>query len=208
MRAYGTTALGALCGLAWACGLRGFMTQVTTGRSSVSWNGTFLWVLVPGIAVGALLGFAEHIRRTTGNPRGRWLVWSPFAFAGVVVADLILHGSALRGGMGGGALALPVFAVVGAYAIAGRRTWARITCGLVALAPIPIWALAATQFGARSLGLTEARGAWVALYFWSYLALLMVATAIPLRIPPAQGPRWEARTHGGIRVGASDTLAG
>jgi hypothetical protein len=163
------------------------MTQVTTTHSTVTWNGTFLWVLAPGIAVGGMLGLAEHIRRTTGNPRGRWLVWSPFAFAGIVVADLILHGSALRGGIGGGALGLPAFAVAGAYAIAGRRPWLRIACGLLAASPIPIWALTVTNFGGPLLALTKPKGAWIALYLWSFLALLMIGTSIPLRIPQRTG---------------------
>ena len=33
--------LGGLCGLAWAAGLRGFMTQIVQDESSVSWSGTF-----------------------------------------------------------------------------------------------------------------------------------------------------------------------
>lgn len=181
-----TIAVGALGGLAWACGLRGWMTQVTTAPSTVTWVGTFLWILLPGVAVGALLGLAEQLRRTTANPRGRLLVWSPFAFAGIVVADLIQHGSTLRGGIGGGALALPVFGVAGAYALAGRRRWARVACGLLALAPVPVWVLTAPRFGGPWLSITDPEGAWVALYFWSFLAVLMVATAVPLRIPPGR----------------------
>ena len=42
---------GGLCGLAWAAGLRGFMTQITD-ESSVSWSGTFGYVLVPASRSG------------------------------------------------------------------------------------------------------------------------------------------------------------
>ncbi len=131
-----------------------------------------------------MLGMAEHIRRTTKNPRGRWLVWSPFVFSIILVVDLIVHGSTLNGGIGGGALGVPALGVVGAYSIAGRRTWARMASLLVALSPIPIWVLAASNIGGPQLSILEPKGAWVALYFWSFLAVLMIWTAVPLRIPP------------------------
>ena len=175
--------VGAMAGLAWGCGLRGFMTQVTTDPSTVTWTGTFLWILLPGVVTGALLGLAEHLRRADGGPRGRLLVWSPFLFASVLVAELIRTGSTLQGGIGGAALGVPAFGVIGAYAIAGTRTWSRITCALLALSVIPIWGLSATSIGGPTLALSDPRGLWVALYFWSFLAVLMAACAIPLRIP-------------------------
>jgi len=50
--------VGGLCGLAWAAGLRGFMAQIAGSESTVDWAGTFGWILLPGIGVGALLGWA------------------------------------------------------------------------------------------------------------------------------------------------------
>ena len=47
--------LGAVAGLAWAAGLRGFMAQVTP-ESSVHWIGTFCYIMAPGLAMGGLLG--------------------------------------------------------------------------------------------------------------------------------------------------------
>ena len=66
-----TTALlvGGLCGLAWAADLRGFMAQIAGTASGVDWAGTFGWILLPGIGVGALLGWAEPLR-TSGGRRG------------------------------------------------------------------------------------------------------------------------------------------
>ncbi|MDQ3464393.1 MAG: hypothetical protein M3500_06775, partial [Actinomycetota bacterium] len=58
--------LGGLCGLAWAAGLRGFMAQIVQEDSSVSWSGTFGYILLPGLLTGLLLGWAEHLRRTGG----------------------------------------------------------------------------------------------------------------------------------------------
>jgi hypothetical protein len=56
--------LGAVCGLAWAASLRGFMAQVAGAESGVSWSGTFGWILTPGVVTGLLLAWAEYIRRT------------------------------------------------------------------------------------------------------------------------------------------------
>ena len=194
--ALGSIALGGLCGLAWACGLRGFMAQVTTEPSNVTWTGTFAFILAPGLVTGSLLGWAGHLRQTSSSSRGRWLVLSPFVFAVSPLADLVRTGAALQGGIGGGTLAVPAFGLVGGYAIAGRRGWARVVCGLVALSVIPIWSLTATDIGGETLGLTWARGLWVAFYYWTFLAILMVACAIPLRIGR---PRLPEPTIAGVR---------
>ncbi|WP_404382936.1 hypothetical protein LL946_17405 [Knoellia locipacati] len=188
VNAVGSVALGGLCGLAWACGLRGFMAQVTTEPSNVTWTGTFVFILVPGLVTGLLLGWAGHLRHTSLNSRGRWLVLSPFVFAVSPLTDLVRTGATLQGGMGGGTLAVPAIGIVGGYALAGRRGWARVVCGLVALSVIPIWSLTATDVGGEALGLTGARGLWVALHYWTFLAILMVGCAVPLRIGRALPP--------------------
>jgi hypothetical protein len=184
LKPYALPALGALGGLTWGCGLRGFMTQVTTDPSVVTWSGTFAWILVPALVTGLLLGWAEHLRRTASDPRWRWLVLSPFVFALILVVDLVRDGTTLQGGVGGGTVGVPAFGVIGAYAMAGRRSWLRATCGLVACSAIPIWALTATGVGGPSLGLDQPKGLWVALYYWTFLAVLMLACTIPLRIAP------------------------
>jgi hypothetical protein len=53
-------ALGGLLGVAWAAGLRGTMSLLAGPESTVTWSGTFGWILLPGDAVGALLGWAER----------------------------------------------------------------------------------------------------------------------------------------------------
>ena len=72
-----TLVLGALCGLAWAAGFRGMMSEIAGKDSGVDGVLTFVWLLLPGIVVGALLAWAEHIRRTGGRRRWRWLALSP-----------------------------------------------------------------------------------------------------------------------------------
>lgn len=177
-------AIGGVCGLAWAAGLRGFMSQVVGEQgSTVTWMGTFAWVLAPGVGTGLLLGWAAH-RVKTGAPRGRALVFAPLLFAAVLVPPILRRDfdGFFAGGVGGGTIGVPAIAIIGAYAIGGRRPWRRILCGLLALSPIPIWALTAEGFGGASLGLDEPLGLWVALYYWSFLAVLMLGCSIPLQI--------------------------
>ncbi|HEX6256525.1 MAG TPA: hypothetical protein VFZ70_12030 [Euzebyales bacterium] len=192
-------AVGGVCGLAWATGLRGFMAEIAGTASGVEWVGTFVWILAPGVLAGALLGWAEHLRRTGGRRGWRWLATAPLLFAGVLVHGLVTApGGPMAGleefladGLGGGAIGMPLFGMAGGYALSGRgRLWGRIVCGLIALTPIPIWILTVTGFGGPELAVTTSRGAWVALYFWSFLAVLALGCAIPHRSvvgPPTGG---------------------
>ena len=74
--------VGALLGLAWSSGLRGFMAQVAGNESTVGWTLTFVWVLLPGVLAGGLLGWAEHRRRV--GRRRRWLALSPLLFSAIL----------------------------------------------------------------------------------------------------------------------------
>jgi hypothetical protein len=174
--------LGAVCGLAWAAGFRGMMSEIAGEDSDVDGVLTFVWLLLPGTVVGALLAWAEHIRRTGGRRRWRWLALSPLVFAGVLLSAPTDPAGLFEDGVGGGAIAVPLFAMAGGFALSGRGARsARLIAGLAALAPIPLWALTATSVGGAGLALNTARGAWVALYFWTVLALLALACAIPHR---------------------------
>jgi hypothetical protein len=176
------------------------MAEIAGSASSVEWVGTFVWVLLPGVLTGALLGWAEHLRRTGGRRGRRWLATAPLLFSGVLVYGMITApGGPMAGleefladGLGGGAIGVPLFGMAGGYALRGRgRLWGRIVCGLIALTPIPIWALTVTGFGGPELAVTTPRGAWVALYFWSFLAVLALGCAIPHQpviTPPDRGP--------------------
>jgi hypothetical protein len=185
-------AIGGVCGLTWAAALRGFMAELAGAGSDVSWYGTFAQVLLPGAVVGVLLGWAEQIRRTGGRGGWRWLAAAPLAFTVAVfvspaVFNAVLNGQPLLGGgIGGGAIALPLFGMAGGYAISGRGPrWSRILLGVIALAPIPSWAFASSAFG-PAVALSTPRGAWVALFFYSLIATLDLACAIPHRpVAPA-----------------------
>jgi hypothetical protein len=176
--------LGGLCGLAWAAGLRGFMAQIVQD-SSVSWSGTFGYVLLPGLLIGLLLGWAEHVRRTGGRRHWRWLALSPLLFAAVLFSEGPLGVLGIfEDGLGGGAIGVPLYAMAGGYAISGRGPrWARLAGGVLALTAVPIWALTVESFAGADLAVTTPRGLWVAVYYYSFLALLMVAAAVPHRHP-------------------------
>ncbi len=175
--------LGGLCGLAWAAGLRGFMAQIVQEDSSVSWSGTFGYILLPGLLTGLLLGWAEHLRRTGGRRGWRWLALSPLLFAAILFSEGPLGVLGIfQDGLGGGAIGVPLYAMAGGYAISGRGSrWGRLACGALALTGIPIWALTVESFAGADLAVTTSRGLWVALYYYSFLALFMVAAAIPHR---------------------------
>ena len=175
--------LGGLFGLAWAAGMRGFMAQIAHEESSVSWSGTFGYILLPGLLIGLLLGWAEHLRRMGGRRGWRWLALSPLLFAAVLFGEGPLGVLGIfEDGIGGGAIGVPLIAMAGGYAISGRSPrWGRLACGALALTAIPIWALTVESFAGADLAVTTPRGLWVAVYLYSFLALLMIAAAIPHR---------------------------
>jgi hypothetical protein len=152
-------------------------TQASTGR------GTFGYILLPGLLIGLLLGWAEHLRRTGGRRRWRWLALSPLLFAAILFSEgpLAILGI-FEDGLGGGAIGVPLYAMAGGYAISGRGPrWGRLAGGLLALTAVPIWALTVESFAGADLAVTTPRGLWVAVYYYSFLALFMVAAAIPHR---------------------------
>jgi hypothetical protein len=177
-----TLLVGGLCGLAWAAGLRGFMAQIAGSESTVDWAGTFGWILVPGILVGVLLGWAEHLRRSGGRRGWRWLALSPLLFSAILFSRPLDMLSIFEDGLGGGAIGVPLYGMLGGYVLSGRGPrWARILCGAVAITTIPIWVLTVTSFAGPGYALDTPRGAWVAAYYWSFLAVLALACAIPHR---------------------------
>jgi hypothetical protein len=173
---------GGVCGLAWAAGLRGFMAQIAD-QSSVSWSGTFGYILLPGLAIGMLLGWAEHLRRTGGRRGWRWLALSPLLFTAVLFSEGPLGPlGILEDGIGGAAIGVPLYAMAGGYALSGRGPrWARALCGGLTLTAIPIWALTVESFAGPELAVTTARGLWVATYYYAFLAVFCLAAAIPHR---------------------------
>ncbi|MFC5791470.1 hypothetical protein ACFPPE_16570 [Agromyces tardus] len=184
-------AVGAIAGLAWAAAFRGFMAGLAGGASAFDWYGTYVAILLPGVIAGVGLGWAEYLRRTGGRPHWRWLALSVLAFT---VAPLTMPGAfeaLFTQGLGGGAIAVPLAALAGGYALARNGPlWARIGCGI--LAALVLAALAALPFGDATSRLAHdlPRGVWVATLAASCFAVLCIACMIPfrrvdrVRIPP------------------------
>lgn len=208
-RAASVVGFGALCGLAWASALRSVMSEVAGEESSVHWYGTFVQVLLPGAVVGGLLGRGWQLGPAISRRRVHLLAASPMLFAAAVFVSPEVLSAVLRGeplledGIGGGAIAIPLFAMAGGYAIGGHQRPLRLVLGIVALVPLPAWAVAAPVFG-DEFALTTPRGLWLAVSFWTLIALLEIASAIPhLALRAAIEPsRWEA--DGGAAAAVDD----
>lgn len=175
-------AIGTSCGIAWAAGFRGYMVELAGPTSTISWWGTFGAILVPGAVAGALLGWAEALRRTGGRRGWRWLALAPltFAIAPQLSPGAIVH--LLTQGLGGGAIAVPLMGIGGGYALSRRGPlWVRLVCGVVSAALVALLALAGSGIGGVRLALTEPRGAWVAVLATSFVVVLAFASSIPHR---------------------------
>ena len=173
---------GAVGGLAWSASLRAYMVEIAGAASRFEWVGTFGQILLPGVAIGVLLGIAEHFRRTGGRRGWRWLAASPVLFA---IAPLLAPGAVaalVTTGIGGGAVAIPLIGILGGFAVSGRGPlWGRITAGVPAFALVAGGTVAHFTFAARLLGMTEPRGAWVGVLFASLMVVLIAACSIPFR---------------------------
>jgi hypothetical protein len=174
--------LGALCGLAWACALRSFMAAVAGDDTGVDWGLTFGYILLPGMVIGALLGWAEFLRRTGGRPGWRKLSLAPLLFAAVLVPGLFDPGSFLQDGIGGGAIGVPVITMLGGFAISGRGpVWGRALAGLTFTAGLVVWLLTAVPVGGQSLALDTPHGLWTSVLYESLLVTFAVAASVPHR---------------------------
>ena len=111
--------VGGLCGLAWAAGFRGWMAQLVGPESSYSWL-TVVLVLLPGTAIGLLLGWAAYLRRVE-RQGSRWLVWSPVLFASALLDPEIAR-ALVTNGQGSGALIVVATALAGGFALS-RTGW-------------------------------------------------------------------------------------
>ena len=92
----------AVVGLTWATALAGWMVQMAGDKSEFHWYGTFALILAPGLFVGALIGLAEHRRRTGGSP-SPWLTLSACLFL-AALADPTIFKALITNGIGGGAI--------------------------------------------------------------------------------------------------------
>lgn len=162
--------LGALCGLAWAAALRAVMAEVAQ-PSHVAWVGTFGGVLVPGVAVGALLAVAW-----ARGAAGRTDHIARFALA--PLAFLLIPGF--------GQFAFAALAIASGYGLGGRgRAWLVWAGRVTAISFVVALAVSVPLAGGPRLALTEPRGVWVTALAVSLVLLLVLAEAIPFRLAAA-----------------------
>ena len=181
-RAWQAAAIGGLAGFAWAASLRAFMWEVAGDEAGVDFVGTFVWVLLPGALIGALLAWGEWRRWRGAIPHRGWLVWSPMLFAAILLSDPSFLWEGFEGGIGLAAVAVPAMCMAGGYGLAGRGpAWLRALGLLVLLAALPAWGLTADDVGGASMALDNPHGAWAAVLYWALLATFAMAAAIPHR---------------------------
>ena len=174
---------GALVGLTWALGLRGWMADLA-GADSAFTPLTFVLVVIPGGAVGTIFAAAE-VRRRAGLRPSRWLVFAPLLFI-AALADPVNFLEFIHTGEGGGSLAVTVLGLAGGWALSGRgRRWTRVVTGVVAAAGVML---------AFATGFSVARddpvhSAWSGLYLASFSAALAVACVVPHRTLTSPRPR-------------------
>lgn len=182
---------GATCGLAWASALRAYMVELAGPTSEVSWSGTIVGILLPGVVTGGLLGWTEHLRRSGAGRVPPWLALAPLPLA---LGPVLLPGglvALLTSGLGGGAPAIALLGAAGGFALGGRGPgWGRALGALVALALLVGLVVATPAVGGDELALTEPRGAWVAVLVASLMAVLALACSLPHRrsdVPTGSG---------------------
>jgi hypothetical protein len=162
--------LGAVLGLTWAASLRAFMMVIAGANSTFTFIGTFGIILPSGTLIGALLGWAEH-RRRTRNPYS-WFIPIPLL---LVVLPFILAGDATT------PLTLAVLGMIGGYSFSGRGPRsAQILAGAVVAAGILIVFLAPKPAG---LSAATPYGAWFATLASCLYVVLALACSLPMRRP-------------------------
>jgi hypothetical protein len=179
------SSLGVVLGLAWAASLRGFMQQLAGPTSTFTFSGTFGIIIPTGVAVGALLGWAEYQRRI-GRPI-RLLILAPLLIGIIPILA--------TGQLDFGPIGLAVVAMAGGYALSGRGPrWTRILAGLVNLASLAVTFLAPKPY--PDLSYTTAQGAWFDTLAVSLGVVLALACAIPMRrADPAEDGQGRASTR-------------
>lgn len=181
------TSAGALLGLSWAAALRAWMVLLALefgDQPRVTWVNTFVVILLASAMVGAILGTAEFIRRTTGNPRWRWAALAPLIL--VIYPLLFMDGfieTLLSTGEGGGAISVTLAGIFGGYAIAeGGRRWLRLLTSLLFLVTVLGTVVALHLNGIFDGRMPTAAQSFNALYFTLLMLLFAAGASIPFRI--------------------------
>ena len=163
--------VGAVIGLTWAASLRGFMAALAGPASTFTFSGTFGIIIPTGIIVGALLGWAEHQRRTG--------IQHPVLILAPLLLGIIPN---LAAGPDAGPVELALLGMAGGFSVSGRGpVWARTVAGLLGLASIAVTFLAPKPV--PDLSYATAHGAWFCTLASSLFVTFALACSIPMRRP-------------------------
>lgn len=172
--------IGALLGLTWAAGFRGYMVEVAGDASVFSWYATFVAVLGGGAIVGGLLGWADHIRRNGGRQRW-WLALSPLVLA---VLPLTVPGAIaqLSRGIGTAGMGVALLAIGLGFALGSSRSLVlRVVIGVLSLAGAVTLVAMTPLISDGRISFAEPRGAWAGVLALGSILVLGLATSIPFR---------------------------
>ena len=173
-------ALGGLVGLAWATSLRAWMTHLAIEFDTwpvLTWEGTFLAVLMPAVVVGALIGL-DFSKRVRSKSLRALVAWSPLLLlvGPALLADDFV-GTLMDTGEGGGAIGVVVIGMTGAVCFARRGpVWSRFAAGLVAVGVTG--AMAYLFYFAEGI---SASGTFGAIYLVVLMSWLAVGSSLPMR---------------------------
>ena len=177
--------LGAFLGLAWASSLRSWMQDLALhygDRPVMTWNGTFISILIPAGVMGALLATGDYYRKQNHSPRWQWAGLAPLLLVIVpMIATPNFIPILMETGNGGGAIAVTLFGMLGGHALSGRgpvlgRLLTGLAgCGMSILAGFSIYSpnIATIKYHPDL--------AFGILYFLLLMALLMWAASLPYR---------------------------
>ena len=173
--------VGVLLGLTWAAGFRAFMVELAGSASVFGWYATFVAVVGSGAIVGGLLGWADHIRRTGGRSRWRWLALSPLVFG---LLPLTVPGTIalLAEGIGTAGIGVALIAIGLGYAVgSSRRPVLRGVIGVLSVAAAVALVAMAPVISDGQVSFADPRGAWAGVLGLSSILVLGLATSIPFR---------------------------
>jgi hypothetical protein len=93
-----------------------------------------------------------------------------------------------EGGIGAGAIAIPVLVMIGGHGMSGRGSlWTRVPAGIVGAAALVVWPLIGTAVGGPSFAVTTPQGLWATVLYDGLLVTFALAASVPQQKPVPSG---------------------
>jgi hypothetical protein len=182
---YKTVLVGAFLGVTWAASLRSWMQGLALhfgDRPEMTWNGTFLLILIPAGVMGALLATGDYYREQYGNMKWQWAGLAPLLMMIVpMIATPNFIPTLMETGNGGGAIAVTLFGMLGGHALSGRGpVLSRVLTGLAG-GGMSIFFGSAIYSSTIVTFIYYPNRAFGILHFLLLMTLLMWAASLPYR---------------------------